>query len=549
MKNNDAWVLIDTETNGISNPIFVVDLAAQKMCGWRPIGKPYQVLLNQNIDISPEASRINGYTREILERDGVSARSAYEGFQAYAENLPIASYNLNFDWDRVLVPEWKRLGIQQIGHRGFCVLKLAQRLLDPVPAGNCKLQTLRQFYRLPERGAHSALGDVLTVVDLIEKVLQPIAEKRKISSISDICAYTEMNWYPTRLSFGKYKGRSFKDASHDRELRGWLEWLASSENASTASMGSWYLSNMDNKDDYSEEIAASAVDTNSSNEPRSGARSGVIIFHSIELEEIRFLVTAARERLADLEVIYARECNAVAVTQSRLFSLLKDVYRKRDNLRLLVSYRKKYLEAISSGLDDPDDIKGYYSDERRKSDQEYDDASKIAESQKVLTEDQQSELKNLFRKLVRLFHPDRHYNNPDAYKNYTILTQEITAARDAGDIEKLREIANDPQAYARKIGAGAIDLTDEEELGKLKKLYESIQIQIVAMLESIDQLRLDPKYELSQLAARRPDYLDDVSEKYREEIIKECDLLEKEAKALAEQIEYLNGAPIVDGLF
>jgi len=26
---------------------------------------------------------------------------------------------------------------------------LAQRLLDPVPAGNCKLQTLRQYYRLP----------------------------------------------------------------------------------------------------------------------------------------------------------------------------------------------------------------------------------------------------------------------------------------------------------------------------------------------------------------------------------------------------------------
>ena len=46
--------------------------------------------------------------------------------------------------------------------RGVLCDALAQRLMDPVPAGNCKLQTLRQYYRLPERGAHTALGDVET---------------------------------------------------------------------------------------------------------------------------------------------------------------------------------------------------------------------------------------------------------------------------------------------------------------------------------------------------------------------------------------------------
>ena len=47
------------------------------------------------------------------------------------------------------------------------------------------------------------------------------------------------------------------------------------------------------------------------------------LFHNVAIEEIKFLVTAARERLADLEVIYARECNLIAVTQSKLFNLLK----------------------------------------------------------------------------------------------------------------------------------------------------------------------------------------------------------------------------------
>jgi hypothetical protein len=106
----------------------------------------------------------------------------YRDFAGYAGNLPIAFYNLKYDLECVLKPEWSRLGIKPIGAEGFCALRLAQRLLDPVPAGNCKLQTLRQFYRLPERGAHTAMGDVETVIDLLREVLQPIAQNEGLAT-------------------------------------------------------------------------------------------------------------------------------------------------------------------------------------------------------------------------------------------------------------------------------------------------------------------------------------------------------------------------------
>ncbi len=32
--DNKTWVLIDTETSGITAPIYVVELGAQKMRGW-----------------------------------------------------------------------------------------------------------------------------------------------------------------------------------------------------------------------------------------------------------------------------------------------------------------------------------------------------------------------------------------------------------------------------------------------------------------------------------------------------------------------------------
>ena len=129
--NHHSWVLLDTETNGIQAPIYVVEIGAQKMKGWLPDGPPFRRLLNHNANISPEASRVNGYTREILERDGDDPLAVYRDFAAYAGGLPVVAYNLAFDWDQVLLPEWQRMGLGPIGQRGLCALELARRLVDP----------------------------------------------------------------------------------------------------------------------------------------------------------------------------------------------------------------------------------------------------------------------------------------------------------------------------------------------------------------------------------------------------------------------------------
>jgi DNA polymerase III epsilon subunit-like protein len=222
------WVVINPKATGASNAIITVGLAAQKMRGWERDGESFRRLLNQGRSIPAETPRVHGYTREILERDGCPPEEVYREFAEYAGGLPMVAFNLEYDWDRVLLPEWKRLGIPKIGVPGFCALKLAQRLLDPVPAGNCKLQTLRQYYRLPENGAHTALGDVLTVVDLMQQVLRPLAEKRGLDTWEKIVGFAGDERFPSRLSFGKFKGRLYQEAREDAELRAWLEWLAES---------------------------------------------------------------------------------------------------------------------------------------------------------------------------------------------------------------------------------------------------------------------------------------------------------------------------------
>ena len=103
------------------------------------------------------------------------------------------------------------------------------------------MQTLRQYYRLPQRGAHTALGDVETVVDLLGQVLRPLAEQRGLDSWQSVCDFTTQDWYPTRIAFGPFKDRLFWDAETDTALHDWLVRLSQSTNRRNAAIGGWYL--------------------------------------------------------------------------------------------------------------------------------------------------------------------------------------------------------------------------------------------------------------------------------------------------------------------
>ena len=541
---NTNWILLDTETTGFAQPIFVVEIAAQRMCGWASIGEPFRKLLNQNADIPAEASRVHGYTREILERDGESPNGVYDALRTYAGGLPLVSYNTDYDLEQVLKPEWKRLGLASIGSPGFCALRMAQRLLDPVPAGNCKLQTLRQYYRLPERGAHPAVGDVQTVADLFAQVLRPIAEERGVHIWEEMVAYATEDWFPSRISFGKFKGRSIYEARGNPEMLKWLEWLESSSNERTAKMARWYLSEIVKQVKYeSASVTAAPASDQADDTP-----PGIVVYVHPDLPRFRQLVAAARARLADLEAAYTPERTGVSALQARLFKRLRPHYEKRDRLRLVVNYRKTFLDTLlRQGEEEAKQVEEEFRQAEARSEQEYQQAETAMDAKRQISEDDQVELKKLWKKLVMLFHPDRYMDDPERLETYTNLTAAINLAKNNGDLETLRKIAEDPVGFVLRQGWTAIEFGDSNEVVQMRRLWESLEAEIITVLEATNSLKESPDWELLQLVQRDPEVFERVVEKQTEGINAEAEVLKAQAEKLGNEISELSGEEIEIG--
>lgn len=217
-------------------------------------------------------------------------------------------------------------------------------------------------------------------------------------------------------------------------------------------------------------------------------------------------------------------------------------YQKRDRLRLTVDYRRKFLDSLTRG-DRQEGMKAAEDYERAQTqtDKNYEELAAAAEKKKQLTAEQEAELTQLWKKLVKLYHPDRFANEPDKLETFHKLTAAINQAKDTGDIETLREIAEDPKGFLLRRGWANLDFSDKEELTQLRRLHETLQKEIAAVTESLKELRASPDYELCQLAGQKPGVLDELAAERAKQLEIENAELEKQADVLAKEIKKLGG--------
>jgi len=267
-----------------------------------------------------------------------------------------------------------------------------------------------------------------------------------------------------------------------------------------------------------------------------------IIYTSPELEELRQLVAGTRAQLAALETDYTKEKSRVDTVQAVLFGHLREHYQKRDQLRLMVDYRQKFLKSLMRGDSEEAKQAGEnFEQAKTQSDKDYEELAAAADKKKQLTAEEEAELSQLWKKLVKLYHPDRFANEPDKLETYHKLTAAINQAKDTGEIELLREIAEDPEGFLLRKGWANLDFSDKEELTQLKRLHETLQNEIIAVTESLKDLRASPDYELCQFAEQKPGVLDELAAERVKQLEIESAELEKQAERLAKEIKKLGG--------
>ena len=223
-------IFFDTETTGNEQKDFLVQLA------YKTGSDSFTGLYKPPIKIPPEASAVHHITNKMIESkksfkdsgDRVKIKKLFED-----KNSIVVAHNASFDLIMI-----KKEGIEP--KKFICTLRLARYLDKEEKIEQYKLQYLRYLLDLEINAtAHDALGDVLVLEKLFERLKNKMLEEAKSSEAGspDASGETfrenevlekmiEISSHPSLLrtfGFGKYNGRKIEDIA--KMDRGYLEWL------------------------------------------------------------------------------------------------------------------------------------------------------------------------------------------------------------------------------------------------------------------------------------------------------------------------------------
>ncbi len=210
-------IFFDTETTGNTKNDFMCQLA------YKVENESFSGLYKPAINIPPEVSAIHHITNKMVANKPEFIKSPeYEKIKKIFEdnNSVVVAHNAQFD---LMIIEKEKI----IPKNFICTLRLA-RYLDPKgKIEKYNLQYLRYFLELDvEATAHDALGDVIVLEKLFERLKKKMMEIEKIDEKKVIEKMIEISSHPSLLkfmNFGKHSGKTIEEILHTD--KGYLEWL------------------------------------------------------------------------------------------------------------------------------------------------------------------------------------------------------------------------------------------------------------------------------------------------------------------------------------
>ncbi len=197
-------IFFDTETTGNEQKDFLCQIA-YKTAGEN--SETFNGLFKPEIKIPPAASAVHHITNKMVAdkltfQGSDEAKKIKELFED--ENSIVVAHNATFD---LMIIE--KEGI--IPNKFICTLRVARHLDPESKIESYRLQFLRYLLEIEiEAEAHDALGDVMVLEKLFERLKKKIIEEDGLDEEGAIDKMIEISSHPSIinvLNFGKYKGK------------------------------------------------------------------------------------------------------------------------------------------------------------------------------------------------------------------------------------------------------------------------------------------------------------------------------------------------------
>ncbi|MDO8659697.1 MAG: exonuclease domain-containing protein [Candidatus Parcubacteria bacterium] len=222
-------VFFDTETTGNTDKDFICQIA------YKNGEESFAGLYKPPIKIPPEASAVHHISNKMVaDKPSFHESGDLLKIKELFESSIVVAHNAAFDLMMLEKENIKPLNF-------ICTLRVARALDSEGKIERYNLQYLRYYLDIEiDATAHDAMGDVLVLEQLYERLKKKMLTEEKLSEDKIIEKMIQISSHPSLLrtfGFGKHIGKKIEDvATFDR---GYLEWLLAEKEKSDVLDEDW----------------------------------------------------------------------------------------------------------------------------------------------------------------------------------------------------------------------------------------------------------------------------------------------------------------------
>ena len=272
-----------------------------------------------------------------------------------------------------------------------------------------------------------------------------------------------------------------------------------------------------------------------------------------QTEKLKEKIGEAHEHLAEQMV---EECELRGHVREVLEVVLErvgELQRKAELLRAKIDFLRNRLNAKVEGFKQSEE---FWNQQEKKINDEYEQAFEKAEFRKEergkeISKKKKPRLQRIWMKLVKLFHPDKHMDNPDNKEAYEEVMATINQAKKDGDLDKLEAIAEDPekflkQAKRERVNSEGNGMKNRSKEGKgwfrngekeLRETLDSLRGKIREVGKEIEDLKKSPDMSLWAMWKGRPNEFENAMREMERELTIQIETIKKTLEKLQEKLE------------